>query len=254
VVCEGVNKGAAVALVRAHATVGRHPTNDLVLQDSRVSAVHLELGRRPGGRILVRDAGSTNGTWLGDQRVIEAELTRGALVRVGDSLLRVEVEDRTSQAQQSSQARFRSLLGSSPEMRELFVLLERVAGKPLNLLVQGETGTGKEEVARAVHAASPRSNSPFVVLDVVTVAADLTESEMFGHDPGGVSGVESRHQGAFERAGSGTLFIDEVSELPLSVQPKLLRVLERHEIVRVGGTDAVKVDARVIAATRRDLR
>jgi DNA-binding NtrC family response regulator len=254
VVCEGVNKGAAVALVRAHATVGRHPTNDLVLQDSRVSAVHLELGRRSGGNVLVRDAGSTNGTWLGEHRVLEAELAPGAVVRVGDTLLRVEVEDRAPQAQPSAEARFQSLIGNSTEMRELFVLLDRVASKPLNLLVQGETGTGKEEVARAVHVASPRSHAPFVVLDVASVAADLAQSEMFGHEPGAFAGAESRCHGAFERASSGTIFIDEVGELPLAVQPKLLRVLERREVVRVGGTEAVPVDARVIAATRRDLR
>jgi DNA-binding NtrC family response regulator len=254
VVCEGANKGAGVALVRAHATVGRHPTNDLVLHDSRVSSVHLELGRRPGGHVLVRDAGSTNGTWLGEHQVIEVELAPGAVVRVGDTLLRVEVDDRAPQPQPSPASQFQTLVGGSPEMQELFVLLERVASKPLSLLLQGEPGTGKEEVARAVHARSPRSGSPFVVLDAATVAAPLADSELVGHEPGAIAGAEGSYQGAFERANGGTLFIDDVGELPLSVQPRLLRVLERREIVRIGGSDAISVDVRVIASTPRDLR
>jgi DNA-binding NtrC family response regulator len=200
-----------------------------------VSAVHVELARRPGGKVVVRDAGSTNGTWLGDHRVIEAELAAGALIRVGDTLLRVEVDDRTTPPDQPPGIRFQTLIGSSPEMRELFALLERVAGKPLNVLVQGETGTGKEEVARAAHAASPRARGAFVVLDVAAAAAELSDD-------------------VFERAGGGTVFIDEVGELPLPVQPRLLRVLERREIVRVGSANANPVDVRVIAATRRDLR
>ena len=128
-------------------------------------------------------------------------------------------------------------MGATPEMRELFAVLARVAGKPLSLLVQGETGTGKEEVARAVHARSTRATSPFAVLDA-SHPATLAESVLFGHERGAFTGAEARYQGAFERANGGTLFIDEVGELPLSLQPKLLRVLERRELTRVGGTSS----------------
>jgi DNA-binding NtrC family response regulator len=133
-------------------------------------------------------------------------------------------------------------------------VLERVATKPLSVLVQGDTGTGKEEVARAVHARSARADSPFAVLDATTIPATLAESVLFGHERGAFTGADARYQGAFERANGGTLFIDEVGELPMALQPKLLRVLERRELTRVGGKEVVPIDVRVIAATHRDLR
>jgi DNA-binding NtrC family response regulator len=254
VVIDGTNRGAAVALVRARATVGRHPTNDLVLEDPSVSSVHLELTRRPAASVLVRDLGSTNGTWLGDHRVHEVELAPGAILRVGDARIRIEADDRTAAEQAAPVTRFHGLIGATTEMRELFVFLARIASKPLSLLVQGETGTGKEEVARSVHAHSLRSGFPFLVLDAATIPAALADSALFGHEAGAFAGAESSHEGAFERANGGTLFIDEVGELPLSVQPKLLRVLERRELTRVGGNQVIPVDVRVIAATHRDLR
>lgn len=254
-VIEGPNVGAAVALVRAQITVGRHPTNDLVLDDPAVSSVHLDVVRRSVGHVLIRDLGSTNGTWLGDHKLTEAELAPGATIRLGDTLLRVEPDPRAMMPPASvAFTRFESLIGSSPEMRELFAILNRVSPKPLSLLIQGETGTGKEEVARAVHARSPRASMPFTVLDATTIPAALAESVLFGHERGAFTGADSRHQGALERANGGTLFIDEVGELPLSLQPKLLRVLERRELVRLGGKEIIPIDVRVVAATHRDLR
>jgi DNA-binding NtrC family response regulator len=254
VVIEGRNQGAAVSLVQAQATVGRHPTNDLVLHDPRVSSVHLELARRAGGRVFVRDAGSTNGTWLGASRITEAEIAPGAVLRVGDTRLLVEVDERAKPAAAAPVSRFEGLIGTTPEMRELFALLERVAIKSLSLLVQGDTGTGKEEVARAVHARSPRRDAPFTVLDATTIPTTLAESVLFGHERGAFAGADARYIGAFEQANGGTLFIDQIGELPLSLQPKLLRVLERRELTRVGGSEVVPVDVHVIASTHRDLR
>ena len=254
VVVDGSSRGAAMALVRAQATVGRHPTNDLVLADPRVSSVHLELTRRPGGRVLVRDAGSTNGSWLGDHRLVEAELGPGAMLRVGETLLAIEADDRVAPSELPTVTRFAGLIGSTPEMRELFAVLARIAAKPLSVLIQGETGTGKEEAARAIHAHSARKDASFTVLDATTIPATLAESVLFGHERGAFTGADARYQGAFERANGGTLFIDEVGELPLSLQPKLLRVLERRELTRVGGKEVVNVDVRVVAATHRDLR
>ena len=253
VVAEGKNRGAALALLRAQGTVGRHPTNDLVLEDPRVSAVHLELTRRPAGHVLVRDAGSTNGTWIGDHRVLEVELAPGAIVRVGDTLLRLEADVGVTPAQARSGGSIRGSLGSTAAMRELFAVLDRVSSKPLSVLVQGDTGTGKEEVARAIHARSARAKAPFTVLDATTIPATLAESVLFGHERGAFTGADARYQGAFERAHGGTLFIDEVGELPLALQPKLLRVLEQRELTRVGGKELVPIDVRVVSATHRDL-
>jgi len=254
VVVEGEDRGAALALVRAQVTIGRHPTNDLVLRDARVSSVHAELSPQRAGRALLRDAGSTNGTWLGAQRVIEVEIVPGAVVRVGDTLLELVADARTQTTPVEAPPSFGNLVGSTRAMRELFSVLERIASKPLSVLVQGETGTGKEEVARAVHARSARAQGPFAVLDATTIPAALAESVLFGHERGAFTGADSRYQGAFERAHGGTLFLDEIGELPLSLQPKLLRVLERRELTRVGGKEVVPVDVRVIAATHRDLR
>jgi DNA-binding NtrC family response regulator len=149
---------------------------------------------------------------------------------------------------------FGGLIGSSAAMQDVFALLQRVAQKPLTLLVEGETGTGKEEVAQAVHAASPRQGAPFVVLDCATIPPNLAESVLFGHERGAFTSAESRHIGAFERADHGTIFIDEIGELPLPLQPKLLRVLERRNLTRVGGKDSIPIDVRVITATHRALR
>ncbi len=139
-------------------------------------------------------------------------------------------------------------------MRELFATLDRIAPTPLTVLAQGETGTGKEELARAIHACSPRATGPLVVLDAANIPATLAESVLFGHERGAFTGADARHVGAFERAHGGTLFLDEVGELALDLQPKLLRVLETRSLTRVGGTETIPIDIRLVAATHRDLR
>ncbi|MFO0758217.1 MAG: sigma 54-interacting transcriptional regulator [Byssovorax sp.] len=254
VVTQGPSAGKTLVLTRARATVGRHPTNDLVIADPRVSATHLELERRAEGRVLVRDLETTNGTFIGAHRLLEMELGPGALLRIGDSAVRVELDDRAEPERGSDAARFGPLVGSSPEMRELFATLERIAPTQLTVLAHGETGTGKEELARAIHACSTRKSGPFVVLDAATIPPSLAESILFGHERGSFTGADARHIGAFERAHGGTLFLDEVGELPLDLQPKLLRVLETRVISRVGGVESIPVDFRLVAATHRDLR
>ena len=249
----GPNVGRGLAMTSAFATVGRHPSNDLVLDDPRVSGVHVEL-RRVGERLHVRDAGSTNGTWFGHHRVIEAELAAGAEIAVGATVLRVDLDDAATPARRSTAASFGGLVGQSPEMLELFATLERIAPKELTVLVQGETGTGKEEVARAIHSRSPRAGGPFVVIDATALPESLAESLLFGHERGAFTGADQRRAGFFEAAQGGTVFLDEIGELPAPIQSKFLRVLERHEVTRVGGTTPVKVDVRVVAATHRDLR
>jgi DNA-binding NtrC family response regulator len=237
----------------ALATVGRHPTNDLVLPDPRVSGVHLEL-QRASDRVRVRDVGSTNGTWFGAHRVTEIELADGGEIVVGGTTLRVERDEAALAAAMSARTSFGGLVGESRAMREMFAVLERVAAKPLSVLVQGETGTGKEEAARALHAHSPRAMQPFVVIDATALPESLTEALLFGHEKGAYTGADQKRSGFFEAANGGTVFIDEIGELPPLLQAKFLRVLEQQEVVRIGGHAPIKVDFRVIAATHRDLR
>jgi DNA-binding NtrC family response regulator len=236
-----------------HATAGRHPTNELVLVDPRVSAVHLEL-RRHGDRVHVRDAGSTNGTWLGPHRVTEIELADGGEIVVGDTRLRLDIDGGAELAPTSPDESFGELVGGSVSMRELFATLGRIAPKDIGLLIQGETGTGKEEVARALHGRSARADKPFVVIDATSLPEMLAESLLFGHEKGAFTGATDRRIGLFEAAHGGTVFLDEIGELPAALQVKFLRVLERREFTRVGGGTPIQVDVRVIAATHRDLR
>jgi DNA-binding NtrC family response regulator len=249
----GPGVGRSFAMTGALATAGRHATNDLVLVDPRVSAVHLEM-RRHGERVHVRDAGSTNGTWLGPHRVVEVELAQGGEIVVGDTRLRVDIDGGAETAALSPDDVFGELVGESSAMRELFATLGRIAPKNIGLLIQGETGTGKEEVARALHARSPRADKPFVVIDATSLPETLAESLLFGHEKGAFTGATDRRVGLFEAAHGGTVFLDEIGELPPALQAKFLRVLERQEFSRVGGNAGVKVDVRVIAATHRDLR
>ena len=250
---EGPGKDRGLALMRAASTIGRHSTCDLSLPDPRVSGVHLHVTLE-GDRIRIRDAGSTNGTWLSGQRVYDVSVGIGAELVVGGTKLCVEHEDAVSEVVEPLGEGFGPLVGSSRAMRELFGLLERVAPKDLTVLVLGETGTGKEEVARAIHGTSKRAGKPFVVVDCTALPDTLAEALLFGHEKGAFTGANERRIGFFEAAQGGTLFLDEVGELPLLLQAKFLRVLERHEIVRVGAQQPVPVDIRVLAATNRDLR
>jgi DNA-binding NtrC family response regulator len=253
VAVSGPGAGHSLVMASAQATVGRHPTNDLVLQDPRVSAVHLEVRRR-GGHLLVRDSGSTNGTWLGPHKVTTIELAPGGEILVGDTLLHLEIDGGTEPAPMSTGQTFGDLVGQSSAMRELFATLARIAPNNIAVLVQGETGTGKEEIARAIHARGPRAKGPFVVIDATSLPDQLAESLLFGHEKGAFTGATERRIGLFEAAHGGTVFLDEVGELPPALQAKFLRVLERREFNRVGGNDSIKVDVRIIAATHRDLR
>jgi DNA-binding NtrC family response regulator len=249
----GPSAGRAFAVTRATSTVGRHPTNDFVIDDPRVSGAHLELSRVPGG-VRVRDLESTNGTWLGTHRVRDIELAPGAEVTIGDSLLRLDTDASVAPPPLAESDSFGQLVGRSAVMRELFATLERIASKELAVLIQGETGTGKEEVARALHGASARASGPFVVIDATALPEALAESLLFGHEKGAFTGAHERQIGFFEAAKGGTVFLDEVGELPQVLQSKFLRVLERREVIRVGGHTPLPIDVRVVAATNRDLR
>ncbi|TMQ23829.1 MAG: sigma 54-dependent Fis family transcriptional regulator [Deltaproteobacteria bacterium] len=232
--------------------VGRSEGADVVLEDSEVSGVHCELRAVTEG-IAVRDLGSTNGTFCSNVRIREAVITGGAELTVGDTHLVITPSGNKQRVELGYSDRFGSIVGASPKMRRVFSVLEKVAATPLSVLVLGETGTGKEGVARAIHEASPRRTGPFVVVDCGSIPQTLAESILFGHEKGAFTGANERRMGALAEAHGGTLFLDELGELPIDLQPKLLRALSERQVKRIGGTAFDSIDVRVIAATRRDL-
>jgi len=252
-VVDGPARGTSLRVGAGRVTVGRDPRNDLVVPDPRVSAIHFEITTGPQGHVL-RDMGSTNGTFLGTSRISEAWLGPGARVVIGGSSLELSPLGTKVPVTLSSAPVFGTLVGSSSEMRRLFAILERVSPTDLTTVIEGETGTGKEEVARALHAGSRRREGPFVVLDCGALPRSLAEGTIFGWERGAFTGADRRQLGAFESANGGTLFLDEVGELPPELQPKLLRVLETRAVTRLGDHATHLVDVRVLAATNRDLR
>jgi formate hydrogenlyase transcriptional activator len=162
-------------------------------------------------------------------------------------------ENTGSRDQVSSNRRFEQLIGNSPALEAVLEQVERVAPTDSTVLIQGETGTGKELIARAIHNISSRCGRSFVKLNCAAIPLDLLESELFGHEKGAFTGAIARRIGRFELADKGTLFLDEVGDIPLALQPKLLRVLQEQEFERLGGTQTHQVDVRLVAATHRDL-
>ena len=237
----------------ARCSIGSHASNDVVLSERTVSRFHCELLLDEMG-VRVRDLESRNGTFVAGVRVLEAFLHHGAELLLGKMLLRIELGNDTLQLPASERTECGPLVGSSPAMRTVFALLERAAQSSTTVLLEGETGTGKEGAAEALHTLGPRRDKPLVVVDCGSLPATLIESELFGHEKGAFTGASGQRAGAFEAADGGTILLDEIGELPVVLQPKLLRVLERKEIRRLGSNAVSPVDVRVVAATNRDLR
>jgi transcriptional regulator with GAF, ATPase, and Fis domain len=253
VVIKGAQRGTEFVVSGDVFRVGKAPENDLVLADETVSRVHFEIARDAKG-YLVRDLKSTNGTFLDGAEVKEAYLRAGSVIGLGACELKFTPFEERIEILPSEKEQLGEMVGKSPAMREIFGLIERIAPTDATVLIEGETGTGKDMIARTLHLLSPRSAAPFIVVDCGAVAGTLIESELFGHEKGAFTGAVAGRQGAFELASGGTVFLDELGELSLDLQPKLLRVLEQRELRRVGGSKTLKVDLRVIAATRKDLR
>jgi len=251
-VVEGPSRGKRLALTTGVATIGSGTSSSLAIDDKAVSRLHCEVRLRPFA-ISLRDAGSTNGTFVEGVRVRDVDLPAGAIIRVGGSAIRVEVGDEPAFVPLSDRAELGLLVGGSVEMRRVYSILERVAPTDATVLIQGETGTGKDVAARTIHQLSRRKAGPFVPLDCGAVPASLFESELFGHVRGAFSGATADRQGVFEEADGGTLFLDEIGEIPVDLQPKLLRALETKTVRPVGSNRAKPVDIRVVAATNRPL-
>ncbi len=250
-VTKGPDAGLAMDIAGTPVRVGTSLDNDIVLTDDTVSRRHCEVEPTEGG-LLVRDTGSTNGVFASGMRVFHAVLVGATSLQLGQTTLTITPLDETVDREQATVDRFGDVLGRSARMRELFADLERIAPTDVSLLIEGETGTGKDVVAESVHRASARADRPYIVFDCGAVSPTLVESELFGHERGAFTGAVSTHQGLFEQADGGTLFLDEIGELPKDLQPKLLRVLEKREIRRVGSTKTTPVDVRVMAATNRN--
>ncbi len=233
--------------------LGSHESNDVVLKDPAVSRFHCRLTREQTAW-RVSDLESTNGTTIHGVRVIEAELpVPEALIEIGESLVRVREIPAVAQVPLLDRASFGELFGRSVVMRKLFAMLERVAAHDTTVLIEGESGTGKELVVTELVRRSARARKPFVIVDCSSISPNLIEAELFGHARGAFTGADRERAGAFEAAERGTVFLDEIGEMPLEMQPRLLRVLEAREVRRIGETVARKIDVRVVAATNRRL-
>jgi DNA-binding NtrC family response regulator len=234
-------------------SIGSADGNDLQLADKTVSGFHCEIRISADG-VRIVDLGSLNGTVVDGVHIKDAFLRNSSLVRLGASKLRFELAEGGNRLLVSDRTSFGELHGMSVPMRMSFALMEKAAASDATVLLEGETGTGKGQAAEAIHRASARGGKPFVVVDCGAIPENLLESELFGHEKGAFTGAQARRSGAFEEADGGTIFLDEIGELPLDLQPKLLRALENRHVRALGTSTYRPVDVRIVAATNRDLR
>jgi transcriptional regulator with GAF, ATPase, and Fis domain len=250
-VLNGPQAGTNLTLERGSLHVGSAGSNDLVLEDPCVSRAHLELRLLERG-LQVRDLGSSNGTFLDETRIQESIVQGPAVLRMGATELVVEPSDREVKVE-TNLDRLGEMVGASNWMRQLFGMIQQIAPSDVSVLIEGETGTGKEMVAQEIHRLSTRADKPLVVVDCGALPSGLIESELFGHMRGSFTGAVANREGAFEMADGGTILLDEIGELPTDLQPKLLRALDQGQIKRVGDNAVRKVNVRAMAATSRDL-
>jgi transcriptional regulator with PAS, ATPase and Fis domain len=252
-VVSGVDAGLTLPIGAAGLLVGTGLGCDLRVTDTLVSRRHLELRAEATG-VRATDLGSLNGTHFAGARLREVLLTQDAVLTIGETTLAVRLSGEPLDVSLSPRTQFGDAIAHSPAMRHVFALLERAARSDVTVLLEGESGTGKDVLALAVHQESARREGPFVVVDCGAIPENLIESELFGHEKGAFTGALASRPGAFEQAEGGTVFLDEIGEMPMEAQPKLLRALENRSFRRVGGAATVRVNVRIIAATNRRLR
>jgi transcriptional regulator with GAF, ATPase, and Fis domain len=280
VVLAGPRCGETFPIETAATTIGRDTNSQLSIPDHLMSRRHCMV-EAAGGRVTLRDLGSSNGTYVNGIPVRERVLAHGDRIRAGDTVLLflhadmqaetadAAIDDRTERIPPDAvddapsivaevlagrvALQAHDMVGDSPQMRAIYERIHKVAPSDCTVLVGGETGTGKEMAARAIHQNSPRARRPFVAVNCAALTDSLLESELFGHERGAFTGASSLKKGRFEVADGGTIFLDEVGDLAPALQAKLLRALQLHEFERVGGTRTIKVDVRVIAATNQNL-
>jgi transcriptional regulator with GAF, ATPase, and Fis domain len=254
VVIEGPDAGKEFALdpsSPSRVLLGTSPACEMRLSDPTVSRRHAAF-EPAGRRYKLTDFQSTNGTFVDGVAIGEAYVRGGEIVRCGSTAMRLEQGEAAPSPPLPSAMRFGRTLGASVTMRRLYPLCERLAKARVPVIIEGETGTGKEMLAESLHEMSG-SSGPFVVFDCTTVSAALVEAELFGHERGAFTGAVASRAGVFEEANGGTLLIDEIGDLELPLQAKLLRAIDRGEVKRVGGQKSIKVQVRILSATRRDL-
>lgn len=245
--------GSHSAVIEQRTLIGSAAHADIVVGDVTVSRLHAELEPRRDG-LWIRDVGSRNGTHVEGVQVVNARVPEAGVFRLGAVVFKVNAAPVERNVELWAEERFGPLLGRSTAMRELFATIARIASMDSTVLIQGESGTGKELVARALHEASPRASQPLVVVDCAALSEQFLQAELFGHARGAFTGAHIARAGAIEAAAGGTVFLDEIGELPLSMQPNLLRVLESRTVRRLGETNHRSVAARFVSATHRDLR
>lgn len=247
VVTGGPAEGKRIAIGQKIIKVGRSSRSDFPLSDKTISNLHFELEAGSSG-VHVRDMGSTNGTHVDGQKIQSLIVEVGSEIQIGNTSLKIFIEEETSPMAPPSLG---GLVGQSPKMQAVYKWIRKGAKGDVSILIQGETGCGKEVVAQEIHRLSDRAEGPLITIDCSAIPKDLIESELFGHEKGSFTGAIGQRKGAFELAQGGTVFLDEIGELPLEMQPKLLRVLEEKQLKRIGGNDRIKSDFRVVAATNR---
>jgi len=250
-VVAGPDVGKIIELAQPTIMIGRTGA-DLNLTDPKVSSLHAELRLQADGYRL-RDLGSTNGTHVRGVRVVDGFIAPGATIQIGKSAVVFDPLDESVSVPLWHESKLHGLIGASAPMRQLFDMISRFAQSDATVLIQGETGAGKEGVAEAIHLCSPRKDGPFIVLDCSAIPEQLFEDQIFGHEQGAFTGAGKATVGVFEAANGGTLFLDEIGELPLDVQSKLLRAVETRKVRRIGSTKVIASDVRIVAATNRDL-
>ena len=254
VVIKGPDRGESVRLSEGEPVYfGSSPSCELVLSDKTVSRKHL-VAELLGDVVVVRDNGSTNGTFLHGSRFKEISIGFGAEVKLGRTVVKYLPDEEVVEPEPSESQSFGQLIGADTKMRQLFKLLQDVAATEATVLIEGETGTGKELIAEEIHNHSSHRNGPFVVFDCGAVPRELIESALFGHIKGSFTGAITDRRGAFAEAHGGTIFLDEIGEMAMELQPSLLRVLDKRAVRKVGSNTYEKIDVRVVAATNRDLR